>query len=140
MANALCVSEIAQAQATDPDINLCLGPNILKAVKPPLKERVRNNLTWERGRLARAPGYSKMGKLFKTRSLMAVRVGIFFAKPICFWRLPKWHAQYPECNPKGLKEYLTRSGFQCRPGETRPPAAEEWLQGFSKVPCSFPLF
>ena len=25
-------------------------------------------LTWERGRPARAPGYSKMGKLLKTRS------------------------------------------------------------------------
>jgi len=37
-------------------------------------------LTWERGRHARASGYSKMDKLFKTRSLMEFNfnLGAFF--------------------------------------------------------------
>ena len=38
---------------------------------PPLTAK---NLTWERGRLARAPGYRKMGKLFKTRSLVRIEI------------------------------------------------------------------
>lgn len=33
-----------------------------------------NNLTWERGRDAGAPGYSKMGKLFKTCFLVFERL------------------------------------------------------------------
>ena len=47
--------------APQPRPDMCKG---LTHVRLLPKERVRNKLTWERGR----PEYSKMGKLFKTRS------------------------------------------------------------------------